>query len=121
MNHTLLEILDGNIDGTKGKIAKRYEEMGGKCYYFGKPFRDHFITCVESLNLERVAHVGDSLHHDIKGANSAGIDSIFVTGGIHYEELQASDINSLPPKENLDDLFQKVGITPTYVIPMFRL
>lgn len=33
------------------------------------------------------AHVGDSLEHDIAGANAAGIDSIFVLGGIHAEEL----------------------------------
>jgi ribonucleotide monophosphatase NagD (HAD superfamily) len=34
-----------------------------------------------------VAHVGDSLEHDIVGANAAGIDSIFVIGGIHAKDL----------------------------------
>jgi ribonucleotide monophosphatase NagD (HAD superfamily) len=31
--------------------------------------------------------VGDSLHHDIKGANASGIASAFITtGGIHTAE-----------------------------------
>ena len=31
--------------------------------------------------------VGDSLHHNIKGANMAGIASAFTTGVIHAAEL----------------------------------
>jgi ribonucleotide monophosphatase NagD (HAD superfamily) len=35
----------------------------------------------------RIAHVGDSISHDIAGANSVnGIDSIFIIGGIHSDD-----------------------------------
>lgn len=33
------------------------------------------------------AKVGDSLLHDVAGANAAGVDSLFVAAGIHAEEL----------------------------------
>lgn len=66
----------------KGKIAHHYEQMGGQCKNFGKPREEHFYACLRELNLDanRVAHVGDSLHHDIAGANAAGISNVFITG-----------------------------------------
>lgn len=112
---------DGSIGHMPGKIAQRYEEMGGSCTSFGKPHVPHFEACLRDLGLpkERVAHVGDSLHHDIAGANSTGISSVFVTGGIHREELGA-DLGVLPEKSNLESLFKKHSQTPTHVLPMFR-
>ncbi len=112
---------DERIAHMPGKIARRYEEIGGKCISFGKPYVPHFEACLRKLGLpkDRVAHVGDSLHHDIAGANNTGIASVFVTSGIHYKEL-GSQIDSLPTKEALEELFQKHSQTPTHVIPMFR-
>ncbi len=107
-----------------GKIARRYEEIGGNCKYFGKPMLSSFEACLRELGLSkdrsRVVHVGDSLHHDIRGANDANIASIFVTGGIHAEELDADDVGFLPSQDALAALFQKEGHTPTHVIPLFR-
>lgn len=112
---------DEKIAHMPGKIARRYEDMGGKCISFGKPNVPHFEACLRKLGLpkDRVAHVGDSLHHDIAGANNTGIASVFVTGGVHYKEL-GSQMNVLPTKEALEALFQKHSQTPTHVIPMFR-
>lgn len=75
--------------------------MGGSVLQFGKPNPRHFLACLDNLKIPYdtqqqqqqqqsilgVAHVGDSLEHDVVGANAAGIDSIFVLGGIHAEEL----------------------------------
>lgn len=72
------------------KIAKRYQEkMGGSCACFGKPHAHHFEACIRELDLpkDKVGNVGDSLHHDIAGANATCIASVFVVGGIHREEL----------------------------------
>ena len=33
------------------------------------------------------AYTGDSLEHDVAGANNAGISSVFIAGGIHAAEL----------------------------------
>jgi HAD superfamily hydrolase (TIGR01450 family) len=113
---------DSTIGYMPGKIAQRYEEMGGSCTSFGKPHVPHFEACLRDLGLpkDRVAHVGDSLHHDIAGANSTGIASVFVTGGVHCKELGA-DLNVLPGDSELQALFEKHCQTPTHVVPMFRL
>ncbi len=111
--------------------------MGGKCHYFGKPHEEHFYACLRELNLEHnsshVAHVGDSLHHDIAGANAAGLSSIFVTGGIHsgYFDGLGYDcsIGEIPKRDDLISLFDSEkeedsspsGIFPTHVMPLFRL
>jgi len=112
---------DGSTGHMPGKVAKRYEEMGGKVTSFGKPYVEHFEACLRDLKLpkDRVAHVGDSLHHDITGANDTGIASVFVTGGIHREELGA-ELGSLPEVSALKSLFATHSQTPTHVIPMFR-
>jgi ribonucleotide monophosphatase NagD (HAD superfamily) len=107
--------------------------MGGKVTVFGKPHVQHFEACLRDLGLpkSRVAHVGDSLHHDVVGANVAGIDCIFVMGGIHQDELLLEDgisageknnSSSIPSRNMLKQLFQNHGnITPTHVVPLFKL
>jgi haloacid dehalogenase superfamily, subfamily IA, variant 1 with third motif having Dx(3-4)D or Dx(3-4)E len=104
-----------------GKIAQLYQEMGGSCEYFGKPHAQHFKACLRELGLEasKVAHVGDSLHHDIAGANDAGISSVFITGGIHSNELDAS-VGVIPSESALKDLFEREGHVPTFVAPLLK-
>jgi ribonucleotide monophosphatase NagD (HAD superfamily) len=113
---------DGSIANMPGKIAARYEAMGGVVTSFGKPHQEHFEACVRELGLpkDKVVHIGDSLHHDIAGANAAGIDSILVTGGVHLEELEC-ELDEVPGDEALKELFAQHGETPTYVVPMLKL
>mmetsp|Transcript_14131 Transcript_14131/g.20576 ORF Transcript_14131/g.20576 Transcript_14131/m.20576 type:complete len:322 (+) Transcript_14131:60-1025(+) len=107
-----------------GNIAQRYESLGGKCTSFGKPHAAHFQACLRELNLsaDRVVHVGDSLHHDIAGANAAGIDSVFISEGIHCDDFANDDKaeGELPSVDMLEDLFQKEGHVPTYACALFR-
>jgi HAD superfamily hydrolase (TIGR01450 family) len=113
---------DGNTGHMPGKMAKSYEEMGGECTYFGKPHKAHFEACIRQLGLPRdkVAHVGDSLHHDVAGANASNIDSVFVTGGVHREDL-GTDLGSVPDRTSLDELFAAEGQTPTHVVPLLKM
>jgi len=106
-----------------GTIADAYEKMGGNVVSFGKPHKEHFEACVRELNLskDKVVHVGDSLHHDIQGANDSGIASIFVAGGVHREELGGGEPGTMPSEEALEKLFTEHKQTPTHVIPMLRL
>ena len=64
--------------------------------------------------------VGDSLHHDIQGANKAGIDSIFVAGGIHAIELRIEEIGQVAEPKALTNLLGKGVGRPDYVIPSFK-
>ena len=120
----------GGFKHMPGKIAARYEELGGDVTWFGKPEASHFAACLRELGLDRarVAHVGDSLRHDVAGARAAGIDSVFVVGGIHGEELLGGapgggegQGKALPDEAELEAFFRREGCEPTHVVPMFRL
>jgi HAD superfamily hydrolase (TIGR01459 family) len=79
-----------------GALAQRYEEMGGEAIYAGKP---HPPIYAQALGLAaklrgrsapdaRILAIGDAMHTDVAGAVKRGIDILFVTAGIHGEELQ---------------------------------
>ena len=114
----------GGTNYMPGKIAQRYVELGAtNIRLFGKPQAEHFEACLNVLCLPaaRVAHVGDSLHHDIMGANSALIPSIFVSSGIHAPQLGGVNFGALPEEQLLQNLFlEEGGIVPTHVVPAFR-
>jgi ribonucleotide monophosphatase NagD (HAD superfamily) len=62
--------------------------------------------------LERVLAIGDSVRTDLKGAAAFGIDSVFVTSGIHAEEYGG---RHTPDIEALDGIFAAGGVTPIAV------
>lgn len=95
--------------------------MGGECISFGKPNAQHFKACLRELGLEadRVCHVGDSLHHDIQGANDANISSVFITGGVHSDDFDCS-IGEIPERNALEDFFDENGVKPTHVSPLLQ-
>jgi HAD superfamily hydrolase (TIGR01459 family) len=118
----VVHLAGGEIAHMPGKIVRRYQNFGAtNIYSFGKPHVPHFEACLRDLGLspDRVAHVGDSLHHDVAGANASGVDSIFVAGGVHSAEL--GPVGCLPSEFALQQLFDKEGHVPTHVVPMFRL
>lgn len=63
--------------------------------------------------------VGDSLHHDIKGANAAGIQSLFITGGIHATELGLGSYGEVADLSSVQTLASKFDAYPSYVLPAF--
>lgn len=63
--------------------------------------------------------VGDSLHHDIKGANVAGIQSAFITGGIHATELGLMSFGEAAASPSVQALASKYDAFPSYVLPAF--
>lgn len=105
-----------------GAIAARYEELGAEVRYHGKPHADVYRRAFALLGLEdrsRIAGVGDSFRTDIAGAHAAGIDGIFVAGGIHIEEL-APDTDGRPDADRLAVIAAESGHHPAAVLPVFR-
>lgn len=97
-----------------GIMAVRYERMGGGVTYFGKPYPAVYETCLARLSgtaKARILAVGDSLLTDIRGANTIGIDSALVTGGI----LKAT-LGEPADAGKLEALCRETGAQPTYVI-----
>ncbi len=94
-----------------GVIAEIYKKMGGEVIIKGKPDISIYIKSTESLdiNKKRTIAIGDSLFHDIKGANNFTIDSILVKSGIH------NDTN------NINKLCQNHEIKPKFLIDNFSI
>lgn len=77
-----------------GALAQKYAEMGGQALYFGKPHTPIYERALavgcdllgREIAKSDVLAVGDGVATDVKGANDAGLDCLFVTGGIHSAE-----------------------------------
>lgn len=111
---------NGGLQEAPGAVARAYEALGGLVRYHGKPEPRIYRHCLARLGLDRsrILAVGDSLQHDILGAEAAGLASVFVASGIHRAEI---DWNAgMPMPVSCAALLSKTGIEPTYVIPSFR-
>jgi HAD superfamily hydrolase (TIGR01459 family) len=118
-NPDLEVVRDGVREICAGAIAARYQELGGFVRYHGKPDPSVYRVCLKGLGVadrSRILAVGDSLRTDIAGANAAGLDSLFVIGGIHQEELSGaagSDPGGIAPA------FERAGQWPTFAMASF--
>jgi HAD superfamily hydrolase (TIGR01459 family) len=73
-----------------GALARLYAELGGDVTLSGKPHPPIYEAAMANAGLtdrSRVLAVGDGLQTDIRGACNAGIDALFITGGIHSEDF----------------------------------
>ena len=111
----------GKVEICAGGIAERYEEMGGRVRWHGKPHRSIYesgLRLMGAVEKSRVLAVGDSFRTDIRGANGAGIDSLFVMEGIHAEEL--SGAGGKPDEKRLAKAVARAGAVPTYAMQRFE-
>ncbi len=85
----------GEMVWCAGALADVYEEYGGRVLHIGKPFSGVYEQALR-VALEkrgqvtpkaRVLAIGDSMITDVAGANTFGIDCLFMTGGIHAGEI----------------------------------
>jgi HAD superfamily hydrolase (TIGR01459 family) len=104
-----------------GALADLYHSLGGEVLYAGKPHRpiyDDALTLAakqrgHGVALERILAIGDSVRTDLKGAATLGVDCLFVTAGIHAEELGARDH---PDAGALSAIFAAADATPKAVM-----
>ena len=115
-NPDLIVINAGKREYCAGALAARYEQLGGKVRYHGKPHAPIYARIFALLGgvaRGRVLAVGDSLRTDIAGAQAAGIASLLVMGGIHAEEFAAD-----PAK--LEAACAAQGVRPVAAISALR-
>lgn len=99
-NPDLVVDVGGTLYLCAGAIADLYEHMGGEVYWCGKPHASTYDTArrvAEGLRGGPVAAremlaIGDSLRTDLKGAERAGIDALFIASGIHRDELMGDGL-----------------------------
>lgn len=120
-NPDLTVVIGGQMVICAGELARAYEQMGGDVRYHGKPHAPVYRQCFELLGLgadARLCAVGDSLRTDIAGANAAEIDCVFITAGIHAEELGVV-LGQHPEPAQLAALLAASPHRPTWVAPHF--
>jgi HAD superfamily hydrolase (TIGR01459 family) len=71
-----------------GAVARAYEQLGGQVVYYGKPHLPIYdLARKAACSHKRVLAIGDALETDIAGATDAGLDALFVVGGLHVNEV----------------------------------
>lgn len=104
-----------------GALADLYRDMGGEVTYCGKPYRPIYDEALGQVTKargkapahNRVIAIGDSVRTDLTGAAKYGLDCLFVTAGIHAEELGNRDA---PDLSALNKMFNDAGIAPKAVM-----
>ena len=86
-----------------GAIAEIYKKMGGEVIIKGKPDISIYVKSTESLGIDktRTIAIGDSLFHDIKGANNMNYDSMIIANGIHKKEIEKEGIEKISKNYNV--------------------
>jgi HAD superfamily hydrolase (TIGR01459 family) len=104
-----------------GAIADLYRTMGGAVLYAGKPYRPIYELALakareaagREIPLNKVLAIGDSVRTDLKGAHTLGVDFLFMTSGIHAEELGGREE---PDAAALSSVFAAAGEMPKAVM-----
>jgi HAD superfamily hydrolase (TIGR01459 family) len=88
-NPDVIRLLPEGTTEAQGALARRYEQMGGKVFYHGKPYPAIYGACLEALQCResQVVAIGDSVEHDVLGAAGVGIRSALIPGGVHAAAL----------------------------------
>lgn len=73
-----------------GSLTLRYDEMGGRSIWYGKPFPVAYTYCMAEFGgiaPDRVLMIGDTIRTDIVGARDSGLDSVLVASGLHGRDF----------------------------------
>lgn len=81
-----------------GAIADLYERMDGEVFWAGKPHASAYDAAHKAATVirgtatprRRILVIGDSLRTDLKGAEAAGLDAVFIASGIHRDETMGT-------------------------------
>jgi len=104
----------GELVECPGAIARRYAALGGVVRWYGKPTPGAYRLALQSIDPgARVVAIGDSLYHDIGGAQAAGIDSLFISDGIHRPDLCEGG-DGTHTCESLERVYRQHNVAPTY-------
>lgn len=111
-NPDLLMLVDGGIRFGAGEVAATYAALGAPVRTIGKPFPELYAALLDDAGVSaaRTLCIGDSIAHDILGANRAGCASLLVASGVH---AHCSDAE-------LAALCAEHAAWPDYVLPRRR-
>jgi HAD superfamily hydrolase (TIGR01459 family) len=108
-----------------GALAELYVTLGGKVLFAGKPHAPIYERALAlaakagaaSISPSHVLAIGDSVRTDLEGANAAGFRCLFVTSGIHADELGE---RANPDAASMTKLFKGASKPPAAVTPTLK-
>jgi HAD superfamily hydrolase (TIGR01459 family) len=105
----------------QGVLARRYEALGGRVFYHGKPHPPIYRSCLEALGCrpQKVIAIGDSADHDVLGAAQVGIRSALIPGGVHGAELGVA-WGELPAAQAWRSFAANAPARPDYLLAAFN-
>lgn len=118
-----------------GTLAKHYKQLGRFVQLMGKPDPLIYAAAQELAGASSVQSgggqqqwlaAGDSLEHDIAGAAAAGVQTLFIVGGIHAADVHlqggAADDNTSCSWDEaaLAQLCKQHGVQPTFCMPYLQ-
>lgn len=105
-----------------GAVAEIYEKRGGDVRYHGKPdagiYRLGFAHMGE-VDRTRVLMIGDNLATDIAGARDAGLDALWIAGGLHAAEIGLQPDAPLD-REKIAEILDSGGHAPVAISETLR-
>ncbi len=109
-----------------GAIAKRIEEAGGQVIWYGKPHAPVYDRCrAVAAELRgapvpdsRLLAIGDGILTDVPGGLRAGLDTLFVTGGLSSADF-GPDVEH-PEQAPMDAFLSAQGLAPQFAIGRLR-
>lgn len=98
-NPDLVVDVGGRLFLCAGALADAYAHLGGEVFWAGKPHASAYAGAKETAERIRGAAVpshkilviGDAVRTDLTGAQLAGLDALFVAGGIHRHDAMTGD------------------------------
>lgn len=108
-----------------GALARDYGLLGGRTLIAGKPHRPIYDAALKAaaevlgreVSAGEVLAIGDGMLTDIKGAEAAGMDALYVTAGIHAREYGDPE---QPDTQRLLRFFEEHGHHPVAVIKRLK-
>ena len=99
-NPDLVVDVGGRLFLCAGALADAYQHLGGAVFWAGKPHAAAYATAKATAERirggrvapERILVIGDAVRTDLAGAATAGLDALFITGGIHRHETMTGDV-----------------------------
>lgn len=120
-NPDLVRLSPRGMIEAPGVLARRYQALGGRVFYHGKPHPAIYRSCLDALAgcaADRVLAIGDSVEHDILGAAGVGLPSALVACGVHAEELGVA-WGELPDQAAWRQFVADAAARPDYLLPAF--
>lgn len=124
-NPDLVVEVGDHLEYCAGAIAQAYRKLGGNTLISGKPYEPIYKLAVSeaqkntgtNFDKSKILAIGDGMPTDIKGADSFGIDALYISAGIHSREY--GDIEN-PDHESVQQFLKQNDQMPIAYLPRLR-